>query len=183
MKYEASSKMKSQQATENYSSLRSCRLPTFIVLFGCINMVSLSQAWSGSGSVFANDITRRTLLVIGGTSTINRPWILPTTTKDVTNTFTSSSSSLLSVSVAEATSSTNDDASLTSQEYRKVTSDYAYSFVPPPNFVTGTKPLKTHLDEINFFSSGIRGYQIGITVDPVRISSLKEVNMFGFPMS
>jgi hypothetical protein len=70
---------------------------------------------------------------------------------------------------------TNDDALSTVQEYRQVTSDYAYSFLPPPNFVTGTKPLKTHLDEINFFSSKVKGYQIGITVDPVRISSLKEV--------
>lgn len=38
------------------------------------------------------------------------------------------------------------------------------------------KPLKTHLDEVNF--SGIGGVNVGITVDPVRISSLRD---FGTP--
>jgi len=42
----------------------------------------------------------------------------------------------------------------------------------------GSKPLKTHLDEINFSSETVPKYQIGITVDPVRIKSLKE---FGTP--
>jgi len=55
---------------------------------------------------------------------------------------------------------------------------FAYTFLPPPGFAEGNKPLKTHLDEINFSKEGVRGYQYGITVDPVRISSLKE---FGSP--
>lgn len=38
-----------------------------------------------------------------------------------------------------------------------------------------TKPVKTHLDEINFVSPTIKGYQFGITVDPVRINSIQEV--------
>lgn len=37
------------------------------------------------------------------------------------------------------------------------------------------KPLKTHLDEVNFNGDGL---QVGITVDPVRISSLRQ---FGTP--
>eukprot|EP00548_Thalassiothrix_antarctica_P005365 CAMPEP_0194153698 /NCGR_PEP_ID=MMETSP0152-20130528/57413_1 /TAXON_ID=1049557 /ORGANISM="Thalassiothrix antarctica, Strain L6-D1" /LENGTH=135 /DNA_ID=CAMNT_0038859169 /DNA_START=205 /DNA_END=612 /DNA_ORIENTATION=- len=41
-----------------------------------------------------------------------------------------------------------------------------------------TKPLKTHLDEINFVSSELKGYQYGVTVDPVRIDSLSQ---FGTP--
>lgn len=41
-----------------------------------------------------------------------------------------------------------------------------------------SKPLKTHLDEVNFVSETIKRYQYGITVDPVRITSLKE---FGTP--
>jgi PsbP len=40
------------------------------------------------------------------------------------------------------------------------------------------KPLKTHYDEVNFKSRTIPGYEIGITVDPVRIVSLME---FGTP--
>lgn len=42
----------------------------------------------------------------------------------------------------------------------------------------GSKPVKTHLDEVNFVSESVKRYQYGITVDPVRISSLKE---FGTP--
>mmetsp|Transcript_25668 Transcript_25668/g.36211 ORF Transcript_25668/g.36211 Transcript_25668/m.36211 type:complete len:252 (+) Transcript_25668:95-850(+) len=65
-----------------------------------------------------------------------------------------------------------------SEEYRRSQKDFAYTFVPPPGFETTQKPVKTHLDEINFVSSSMKGYQIGVTVDPVRIKSLKE---FGTP--
>jgi len=54
------------------------------------------------------------------------------------------------------------------------TKEYAYQFTPPGSFVPGNKPLKTHLDEVNFKSSNVAGYQFGLTVDPVRISSLPE---------
>ena len=40
------------------------------------------------------------------------------------------------------------------------------------------KPLKTHFDEVNFKSTTVPGYEIGITVDPVRIDSLID---FGTP--
>jgi hypothetical protein len=53
--------------------------------------------------------------------------------------------------------------------------DFAYSVTPPPGFQQTQKPVKTHLDEINFISDTVKGYQFGITVDPVRINSLKEV--------
>ena len=55
---------------------------------------------------------------------------------------------------------------------------FSYTVTPPPSFTTGNKPLKTHLDEINFSSQDVRGYTIGITVDPVRIKSIRE---FGTP--
>ena len=56
---------------------------------------------------------------------------------------------------------------------------FSYTITPPPSFVPGNKPLKTHLDEINFSPEPtIRGYTLGITVDPVRISNIKE---FGSP--
>ena len=55
---------------------------------------------------------------------------------------------------------------------------FSYTITPPPGFGQGNKPLKTHLDEINFSPEGIRGYTCGITVDPVRISKIQE---FGTP--
>ena len=55
---------------------------------------------------------------------------------------------------------------------------FSYTVTPPPYFTTGNKPLKTHLDEINFSSQEVRGYTFGITVDPVRIKSIRE---FGTP--
>jgi len=54
---------------------------------------------------------------------------------------------------------------------------FSYTFTPPASFTASNKPLKTHLDEINF-GGDIRGYTYGITVDPVRIKSIKE---FGNP--
>lgn len=55
---------------------------------------------------------------------------------------------------------------------------FGYTVTPPPSFVASNKPLKTHLDEINFSPPGVRGYTVGITVDPVRISRIQE---FGTP--
>lgn len=45
------------------------------------------------------------------------------------------------------------------------------------SFQETQKPVKTHLDEVNLISESIKGYQYGITVDPVRIHSLKEVRV------
>ena len=57
---------------------------------------------------------------------------------------------------------------------------FGYSITPPPTFVPSNKPLRTHLDEINFSPppSDARGYTIGVTIDPVRINSMRE---FGSP--
>ncbi len=60
---------------------------------------------------------------------------------------------------------------------------FGYVIAPPPTFVPSNKPLKTHLDEINFSpppssSGATRGYTIGVTVDPVRIGGIRE---FGSP--
>jgi hypothetical protein len=62
------------------------------------------------------------------------------------------------------------------EDYVKTTKDFAYAFEPPSGFDVTNKPLKTHLEEVNFMSSEIKGYQFGVTVDPVRINSLKEVS-------
>ncbi|KAL3768431.1 hypothetical protein ACHAW5_005844 [Stephanodiscus triporus] len=56
---------------------------------------------------------------------------------------------------------------------------FGYAVVPPPGFAPSNRPLRTHLDEINFSPpDGRGGYTLGITVDPVRISSIRE---FGTP--
>jgi translation elongation factor EF-Ts len=66
-----------------------------------------------------------------------------------------------------------DDSSYTRQ-----TKDVAYTFTPPPSFEETKKPLPTHLDEVNFKSTAMRGYEFGIAVDPVRIKTLAD---FGTP--
>ena len=59
--------------------------------------------------------------------------------------------------------------------YKRQTDKFAYSIQLPSEFKESQKPVKTHLDEINFSSESIKGYQFGITIDPVRINGLKEV--------
>lgn len=72
----------------------------------------------------------------------------------------------------------NDAAALGA--FVRRTEQLAYQFQPPREFGTAptNKPLKTHLDEVNFISPNRKGYQFGITVDPVRIDSLQS---FGTP--
>ena len=57
---------------------------------------------------------------------------------------------------------------------------YGYTFVPPPGFAPGKKPVQTHRDEVNFNleDGSAPRYTYGVTVDPVRISTLAE---FGKP--
>ena len=54
----------------------------------------------------------------------------------------------------------------------------SYQISIPSSMKEGSKPVKTHLDEVNFVSDSVKRYQYGITVDPVRISSLKEVRPY-----
>ena len=53
--------------------------------------------------------------------------------------------------------------------------EMSYQITIPTSMKEGSKPVKTHLDEVNFVSDSVKRYQYGITVDPVRISSLQEV--------
>jgi hypothetical protein len=70
-------------------------------------------------------------------------------------------------------------ASAAAEAYKVQKKDIAYQFQPPPSgFEQTQKPVKTHLEEVNFKSSTVSGYLYGITVDPVRIDSLPE---FGTP--
>ena len=71
-----------------------------------------------------------------------------------------------------------DEAS-SSSVFTRETKQFGYSVKPPSTYQQSSKPVKTHLDEINFISDTIKGCQFGITVDPVRINSLKEVSSYG----
>lgn len=70
----------------------------------------------------------------------------------------------------------DDNSSLFTRKL-KVLSDkeLSYQIAIPSSMKESSKPIKTHLDEVNFMSESTRGYQYGITVDPVRITSIKEV--------
>ena len=67
-----------------------------------------------------------------------------------------------------------------SEPYVRQGKGYGYTFVPPPGFAPGKKPVPTHLDEVNFnlADGSAPRYTYGVTVDPVRISTLAE---FGKP--
>ena len=76
-----------------------------------------------------------------------------------------------------------NDAPQSSETYTRTPGEndkfkFSYTVTPPPGFVKGGKPLKTHLDEVNFNLPDVRGYTLGITVDPVRIKRIQE---FGTP--
>lgn len=94
-------------------------------------------------------------------------------------------SAAIATIILPSASSTNAFAADTDsvEPYTRVPSpndkfNFSYTVTPPPDFAPGNKPLKTHLDEINFSPPDVRGYTLGITVDPVRISKIQE---FGTP--
>lgn len=67
-----------------------------------------------------------------------------------------------------------------SQSFKRTNTklNFGYEFLPPPSVIkTSNKPLQTHLDEINL-PTDTKGYTYGVTVDPIRLKSLKE---FGTP--
>ena len=59
--------------------------------------------------------------------------------------------------------------------FTRETKQFGYTVKSPSTYKQTAKPVKTHLDEINFISESIKSCQFGITIDPVRINSLKEV--------
>ena len=69
---------------------------------------------------------------------------------------------------------------LASSSFRRTNTklNFGYEFITPPSVIkTSNKPLQTHLDEINL-PTNTKGYTYGVTVDPIRIKSLKD---FGTP--
>jgi hypothetical protein len=76
---------------------------------------------------------------------------------------------------SDIVTSTAAAATAMGEEFVRQGPDYGYAIRFPKNFQATQKPLKTHLDEINFVSPTVKGYQVGITIDPVRINNLREV--------
>merc|ERR1712070_609996 len=66
--------------------------------------------------------------------------------------------------------SAGDDATLSAF----VDKEFGYQLSYPSSFKLSNKPVKTHLSEA-VLKSPLRGVQLGITVDPVRIGTLEEV--------
>lgn len=109
---------------------------------------------------------------------------LPTTTTCRRRAFVTGLTGWLAAATATTTASTALPAvaagDIATGVFVRRTDQLAYQFQPPTEFgtVPNNKPLKTHLDEVNFISPNRKGYQFGITVDPVRIGSLED---FGTP--
>ena len=87
---------------------------------------------------------------------------------------TATAATAITISPALAEEGGSDDDGIFVRE----TKQFAYSVKPPTTYKQTSKPVKTHLDEINFVSETVKGCQFGITIDPVRINSLKEVRTF-----
>lgn len=85
--------------------------------------------------------------------------------------------SLIGLGAPKLASATDADTTA-SEPFVRQGKGYGYTFAPPPGFAPGKKPVQTHLDEVNFNLEGVPKYTYGVTVDPVRIGSLKE---FGTP--
>jgi PsbP len=99
------------------------------------------------------------------------------------------------VATARAVDDDNSKSSSSSSSavvvYRNI--EQGFEFAPPPGFQQTAKPLPTHLKEVQFAPAAVseddnastaaaaplpKSYQYGITVDPVRIDSLRD---FGTP--
>jgi hypothetical protein len=63
---------------------------------------------------------------------------------------------------------------------KKDKNPFAYTLTLPSPPSPTNKPLQTHLDEVNLpiTTIGLKGYTYGVTVDPIRLESLRE---FGTP--
>ena len=87
--------------------------------------------------------------------------------------------SILTSASGAASASANTDLNADSSVFvrRDINTKFAYQFQPPVGATQTGKPLKTHLDEVNFKVTDT-SIQFGITVDPVRINSLRD---FGTP--
>ncbi|KAL3826445.1 hypothetical protein ACHAXA_011254 [Cyclostephanos tholiformis] len=142
--------------------------------------------WGGKGY----GRTRREVFARLSAAIVTSSSVLPSTIRPypciaanvVVDEMPSSSSSLSSSS---SSSLSSRSSSSTSEPYVRTSRspdgkfNYGYTVTPPTNFVASNKPLRTHLDEVNFVDpNGRRGYTIGITIDPVRIDNIRQ---FGTP--
>ena len=88
------------------------------------------------------------------------------------------SASLLLPQVASANDINPNSSSSNDNVFTRIKEgQFGYTITLPVPIDISNKPLQTHLDEVNL-QTGQKGYYYGITVDPIRIKSLRE---FGTP--
>jgi hypothetical protein len=139
----------------------------------------LPTTWDGANA--RRDVVRRlaaaamtsAVVAMPHATSLMRPDACYAATVDDDVVIPSSSSSSSSSSTSPPSSST------TSGPYVRESSPsdrfkYGYAIDPPRDFVISNKPLKTHVDEINFTDPNRRGYSYGITIDPVRIGKISD---------
>jgi hypothetical protein len=100
------------------------------------------------------------------------------TTVATTATAGITSASLLLPQVASANDIHPNSSSSNNNVFTRIKEgQFGYTITLPVSIDISNKPLQTHLDEVNL-QTGQKGYYYGITVDPIRIKSLRE---FGTP--
>lgn len=113
---------------------------------------------------------------IGSQEGSSRRDFLKTTIATATAT-ASGSTSLLLPQIANADDANPNSSSSNNVFTRIKEGKFGYTITLPVATEISNKPLQTHLDEVNL-QTGQKGYFYGITVDPIRIKSLRE---FGTP--
>ncbi len=100
------------------------------------------------------------------------------TRNDFLTTIASSAATVLLPFPQSSNASEEETTTKTPKTFTRIKQNqFAYTIELPMEPTPTNKPLQTHLDEVNL-PMNIKGYTYGITVDPIRITSLRD---FGTP--
>jgi hypothetical protein len=141
----------------NDTTMNRFQFPRKLLLFIFLNLVVLKP--SASFSIGSQDVSSRRNFL-----------------KTTLATATTVSTSLL-VPQGSSANDADPNASPSNVFTRIKEGQFGYTITLPVAIDISNKPLQTHLDEVNL-QTGQKGYYYGITVDPIRIKSLRE---FGTP--
>ena len=124
-------------------------------------------------------ILRLSLFIFINVILISESWKLPSCSfmknsfdsfelkKCISNALLISAASSLSLLLCSSTM-----ANAVELENYSTTADYSFGY--SSDFKSAPKLVKTHQDEVFYKSKSIKGFNAGLTVDPVKIKSLKE---------
>jgi hypothetical protein len=156
-------------AVQTMQQLRGVKLLTSTVVMAFSLLPSAVCGWSWSLKI--PDL----LPIAHSPSTVSRRTVIVTTSAAITSLLLSDDEIRVARAVDVSTSlyTRQQNQSTTKQQAEAV--PISYQIELPSSMKESSKPVKTHLDEVNFSSESVKGYQYGVTVDPVRISSIKEV--------